>query len=330
MKNFDLQAVAQKFKPSFQDIKFLFIYSWNLIKDNPILRKPFYALVKINIIFLVISFLIFVAGLIYSSIIAIASVTTVNHSSETVLTPNLLMYILPVILFFWVIFIWNLVFAFIKTKQQGRFALMIYKTESNIPFTQTDIDTEIASVHVKLREITWASLLESVLNATLRGKWGFLAIFVSLFLAALQEVWDLMRNYLIPAVVIEKKETWKETADTFRTLQTKIPQTLVWVFGIDFWASAFGWVVGFIKFLFLVLGGLIVYWLSFFGVSTVFLVILFLVFLVLVWIFSSVQKIAFEMVKVMYFTLLYTSLNHPEILEKNPEIQKYLTFDSKY
>ncbi len=100
MKNFDLQAVAQKFKPSFQDIKFLFIYSWNLIKDNPILRKPFYALVKINIIFLVISFLIFVAGLIYSSIIAIASVTTVNHSSETVLTPNLLMYILPVILFF--------------------------------------------------------------------------------------------------------------------------------------------------------------------------------------------------------------------------------------
>ncbi len=47
---------------------------------------------------------------------------------------------------------------------------MIYKTESNIPFTQTDIDTEIASVHVKLREITWASLLESVLNATLRGK----------------------------------------------------------------------------------------------------------------------------------------------------------------
>jgi hypothetical protein len=51
---------------------------------------------------------------------------------------------------------------------------------------------------------------------------------------AIREVWDLMYNYLIPAVVVEKKESWSEYAENFKKLTQKIPATLIGVFGIDF------------------------------------------------------------------------------------------------
>ena len=50
----------------------------------------------------------------------------------------------------------------------------------------------------------------------------------------IREAFDLMYNYLIPAVVIEKRDSWSEYVENFKKLTQKIPATLVGVFGIDF------------------------------------------------------------------------------------------------
>lgn len=113
-------------------------------------------------------------------------------------------------------------------------ALMIYKTENNESFDTTCIDMEIKQVHTKLREITWASILESTIRASLEGKGGIFSMIVGFLVMAIREVWDLMYNYLIPAVVVEKKESWSEYAENFKKLTQKIPATLIGVFGIDF------------------------------------------------------------------------------------------------
>jgi hypothetical protein len=44
---------------------------------------------------------------------------------------------------------------------------------------------------------------------------------------------------MIPAVVIEKIDSWKEMKDKFNKIQENVPAVLVGVLGIDFGASAF-------------------------------------------------------------------------------------------
>lgn len=57
---------------------------------------------------------------------------------------------------------------------------------------------------------------------------------VIFFISAIREAWDLMYNYIIPAVVVEKKEHWSDYVENFKKLTQKIPATLIGVFGIDF------------------------------------------------------------------------------------------------
>ena len=63
---------------------------------------------------------------------------------------------------------------------------------------------------------------------------GFL---VNMFLGFLEEVWDLVSNFMIPSVIIEEKSI-KEIVPDLKKLKNNVPATLTGVFGIDFAGSA--------------------------------------------------------------------------------------------
>lgn len=333
-------AWVKKFKPDTEDIKYFFQTSWKLVKSNPDLRKPIYTLWMLHIFFCII----FTVYVIVTGWYFLKGSNSIDSTTAESLMSSIWEIIIPV----WLpglifILLWLIVFAFVKTSLQWKFSLMAYRIMEESSYSEASISDEIKTIRHRLREITWMSLLESLIQTVFRWKWWIFTLLVSFFLSTVSEVWDLMRNYLIPAVVIEKKWTWTETADSFRALEQNVPATLVWVFGIDFGEKVFGWLFWILKFLnflfwaflsyifFVYLSGRLLFdfHLSF-SVVAVFVLfpILFSIFLNIT--ITGIKRLSFEMLKTLYFTCLYTAANHPEVLEKNQGLKEYLTFDWKY
>jgi hypothetical protein len=73
------------------------------------------------------------------------------------------------------------------------------------------------------------------------GGWG--QKLVNLFLSGLQEVWDLVNHYMLPAIAIDRL-TLTDGVKKMRDLRDQVPETLVGVFGIDFIGRVVGQVTG--------------------------------------------------------------------------------------
>lgn len=155
----------------------------------------------------------------------------------------------------------------------------------------------------------------------------------SLLLSALEEVWDLAKHYLLPAVLIEGRSV-SNVAEPLKSLRNNVPETLVGVFGIDFIGRAFKLpallicavvmmlAVGFAyvvaplvpeSLLFGKNGNPIVW-----GTINLGLLVSFTVF--------NLVSVATDTVKTIYFTVFYTILNRPDDLDpkKREELTEFL------
>lgn len=59
---------------------------------------------------------------------------------------------------------------------------------------------------------------------------------IKILFAILEEVWDLLKNFMIPVVAIEKKSI-KEAVQDLKMLKSKVPEVLIGVLGFDFVGS---------------------------------------------------------------------------------------------
>ena len=71
--------------------------------------------------------------------------------------------------------------------------------------------------------------------------WG--AKLVNLFLTGLNEVWDLVNHYMLPAIAIDQL-TLTDGVKKMKDLRDQVPETLMGVFGIDFIGRVVGQVTG--------------------------------------------------------------------------------------
>ena len=71
--------------------------------------------------------------------------------------------------------------------------------------------------------------------------WG--AKLVNLFLTGLNEVWDLVNHYMLPAIAIDQL-TLTDGVKKMKDLRDQVPKTLMGVFGIDFIGRVVGQVTG--------------------------------------------------------------------------------------
>lgn len=173
--------------------------------------------------------------------------------------------------------------------------------------------------------------------------WG--AKLVNLFLSGLNEVWDLVNHYMLPAIAIDQL-TLTEGGKKMKGLRNQVPETLTGVFGIDFIGRIVGEVTGGLYFaLILVSGGAMylggealpeAFTFTFqenpIGSGPLVLNVLPLIIgLYVAKLFGVVFERTITSVKVIYFTIFYTQITHRDRIaeELQPQLVSYLRMEEE-
>jgi hypothetical protein len=166
--------------------------------------------------------------------------------------------------------------------------------------------------------LSFVDLFVSYATKQRENQQGITGLITSLLMSALAEVWDLLNNYMIPAVVIEGKPL-KECVTDIKALRNNVPATLVGVFGIDLAGNMVKNLLFFPSLILLAIGIGIGYLIGpiFHGLSwhisghlVSWLPPLIALYLVIV--AGGILKVGVESLKSIYFTIFYTTIMHPD------------------
>jgi hypothetical protein len=193
----------------------------------------------------------------------------------------------------------------------------------------TDAHSHTKEEKGKLGLIAFIDMIMKYVSSQRGNTRGILGFFINLFLSFLNEVWDLLSHYMLPAIVIEQKPL-REIVPEMKALKSNVPATLMGVFGIDFVGSVVGSLFAGIFFVALVISVGVGYLIGLFTGVTVISIAGFsfswvpiFVTLFLVFIIGGIYKIIVESIKVIYFTIFYTSIMRP--MNITPAIRGELT-----
>ncbi len=221
---------------------------------------------------------------------------------------------------------------FYNTRQKADQSWIVYNTICGKDISYKDAHNHTKSEKGKLRIIAFVDILISYANSQKGNKKGIVGILINLFLSFLNEVWDLLSHYMLPAIVIEQKPL-KEIIPEIKSLKNNVPATLVGVFGIDFVGSVIGSLFGGLFFIFLLISVGIGYLVAMFTEVTIITFASFsfswvpvFMMLFLVSIIGGIYKKIVESIKVIYFTIFYTSIMKPMNIsqELRGELTNYL------
>lgn len=224
---------------------------------------------------------------------------------------------------------------FYDVRQKADQSWIVYNTIKGENVDYSDAHFHTKTQKGNLRKVAFVDCL--VKHSCNKAGGGKVGILVGLFLAFLSEVWDLLSHYMLPAIVIEKKNL-KEMVSNIKHLKNNIPATLVGVFGLDFVGNVIGSLFSGLFFIlfFSSLGiGHLVSMFTDFAVVTLFNFSFSWVPIVLIFFIFSIVKIIYrkiiESIKVIYFTIFYVSIMKPmEIVpDKREQLTNYLLMERK-
>lgn len=204
-------------------------------------------------------------------------------------------------------------------------------------------DRSYGEAKQKARDLKWSvrklaaldlamAYLMSKRNQNSNG-WG--QKLLNLFLAGLNEVWDLVNHYLLPAVAIDNFSL-TEGIKQMKQLRSQVPATLTGVFGIDFIGRLVGQINATLYLvLFLLSGGL-----AYLGsgvlpeafaftvpenpvteVPIVLNALPIVVFFYLGKVMGAIFERVVTSVKVIYFTIFYTQITHADHISDDLQSQ---------
>ncbi|MBT7902728.1 hypothetical protein HN587_02620 [Candidatus Woesearchaeota archaeon] len=242
-----------------------------------------------------------------------------------------------VIILLFTVFFLGIYVYFYNVRQKANLSWIVFNTITGVDISYLDAHNHTKTEKGKLRLIALIDWLMSLTRNRGGEKKGILSLLVIIFFAALREVWDLLSHYMIPAVVIEKKPL-NELIVEIKSLKDNIPATLMGVFGIDFAGSIVGSFLFPIYLIIILIGVGIGYLISLATTITVItisgfsfswvpvLITAYLVFLV----GACVAKFV-DSIKMIYFTIFYTSLRYPNkiVPEMKQELTNYLVMNDK-
>ena len=198
-----------------------------------------------------------------------------------------------------------------------------------------------------VRKLAGLDMLMAYVMSQRRGgeNGGLGAKLVNLLLSGLEEVWDLVNHYMLPAIAIDEL-TLTEGGKKMKGLRHQVPETLTGVFGIDFIGRVVGQVTGSLYFLLFLLAAGATYVggealpeafrYTFeqnpLGSGPLALNVLpLLIGLYLAKLSGVVFERTITSVKVIYFTIFYTQITHPGRIadELQPQLVSYLRMEDK-
>ena len=218
-------------------------------------------------------------------------------------------------------------FYYIRQKANQSWLTYNTITGSNISFQ--DAHRHTRRLKSGLRQLTVVEIVVKFLGSQRESRGGVRSILTNLFLAGLVEVWDLLSHYMLPALVVEQKSI-KQLVPQIKTLRNNVPATLVGVFGIDFVGNIISMILFPLYLVTLLIGVGLGYLLTSVTPATVWtlggfsfswvppFIVLYIVFII-----GGIVGKFIESTKVIYFTIFYAAITHPQDI--NPEMKEELT-----
>lgn len=214
---------------------------------------------------------------------------------------------------------------FYYSRQETRMSWIIYQSITGNEPTYKDSVNASKELKSQIRKIAWIDIVMAFMMKRKNTGEGVLNTIIRFFIKGLNEVWDLVNHYLIPSVAIDKLDL-KPAIENMKTLKDRVPETLLGVFGIDFLGKVVTKVVAPVYTVLILLSiaaGIFFheympsYELSLNGGELPIDSFQFtwIPLLAAIWIgklFSSYFERMVTTVKVIYFTIFYTKITHPE------------------
>lgn len=246
-----------------------------------------------------------------------------------------LLFFFGILLFLYKYFYFN--------KQEIRMSWIVYKTITGYDPSYKESVAISKELKSQVRKMAWVDIGMAIASKSKSsGKKGILSSIINLIISGLGEVWDLINHYLLPSVAIDKLDI-KPAIEKMKKLKDQVPETLVGVFGIDFLGKVVKKVVGPVYFILILLSlgagvlfgdampsqefnfnnpdfplnGIVFSWIPLVG--AVFIGKL----------FSTFFERMVTSVKVIYFTVFYTKITHPDSIAEDlqEELTDYLKLD---
>lgn len=232
---------------------------------------------------------------------------------------------------------------FYYSRQETRMSWIVYQSITGHQPTYKESIAITKELKSQVRKIGWIDVGMAFANKTKNSGKGAMNTIIRLFLKGLNEVWDLVNHYLIPSVAIDKLDI-KPAIQNMKTLKDRVPETLLGVFGIDFLGKVVTKVVAPVYTVLILLSiAAGIYFHEYMPSyelslgdnsdlpidSFMFTWIPLIAAVYIGKIFSSFFERLVTTVKVIYFTIFYTKITHPEEIadDLQEELNDYLRLD---
>ncbi len=237
-----------------------------------------------------------------------------------------------------VMVIFSPIATYLKIKYKAASCWMTYEVIQNI---DTDIKSGVNSLKGKKIRIFLIALVDMIVKNAKedREEGGFFSsIIMGILFSFLAEVWDLIKNFSLPVIVIQDC-TIRELPGQLSSLKENIPATLMGVLGLDIIGSILVSAISTIFLFGCVLGGLTGYllpdffpgsWLLIFGDTAVNSLPVFICMMAGSIIVSFLNNLV-AIVKSIYFTVFYTALHNPMAIHEGirEEVTNYLNYNDR-
>lgn len=318
VNNFTQNVLKKPLKQRLRDTQFLIRHSFTTIGRDKDIKTPMIRMAVVTSLLRMVFLL------------SLLPVITANSHQ------NVILIALSVLCWFLLITILVPFRFFYDVRQKGNLSWIVYNTLCGTDISYRDAKGHTKTQKGKLRALGFGELV-LVFSRTFKKDSGIL---ISLFLGALTEVWDLLSNFMLPSVVIEQKKL-KEIAPEIKSLKANVPATLTGVFGLDFAGDAIKTLLLGMSAFLLILSIMVGWLLAFvtdagvmsFGETQGFAfswIPVYAAFFLATILFGVIRKFI-ESIKVIYFTVFYTSIKQPgKIVESlRDDLTSYLRLDEE-
>ncbi|MEL7833329.1 hypothetical protein [Fodinibius sp. Rm-B-1B1-1] len=226
---------------------------------------------------------------------------------------------------------------FYDNKQEMRMSWIVYETVIGNDPSYKGATTASKELKWHIRKIAWIDILMSFVNKSKFFGGGIIKMLIRLFIAGLEEVWDLANHYLLPSVAVDKLDITSAVKE-MKKLKERVPESLVGIFGIDFLGRVVRHVtIPAYTILFIISAALGYFGSELFPSSTIDIggddvAFSFVPIIFAFWVgklFSNIFERTVTGIKVIYFTVFYTKITHPERIrdDMQEDLVDYLKLD---
>lgn len=291
-------------KEKFNRIKILFFAISKIVKKDTGVLKPTYSMV-------LFSFL----------------KTTLFFTAIILIIEDISIGIGILLIFLWLLFGIYKYFFFVKRKALQ--SILLHQTIINGNSNLQNAKEGYKDISGKM---FFVGLADFFVEKGTKGNLQDRNFIIRILFSILEEVWDLLKNFMIPVVAIEKKSI-KEAVEDLKILKSRVPEILLGVLGFDFVGS---FLIGalfpiFVIILFLTAG--VSYGIPFFADIVSFnannfefsiSAIIFGIYTIVL--ISTIVSVLAVSVKTVYFTIFYMIIKHPDQINEEiaPKLVEFI------